>query len=124
MGNIQSVNLKSEYFQIEAGNLALASLEEKKNGLRFSRFYLNQIINDIENMDLIEVSALVDYYTWINKNNSTWIRNYVSMPIDIDLSGYKLASQLGNFAFLYSNVEDPGLEESIMERYKKLLKML
>jgi len=124
MGNIQSVNLKSEYFQIEAGNLALASLEEKKNGLRFSRFYLNQIINDIENMDLIEVSALVDYYTWINKNNSTWIRNYVSMPIDLDLSGYKLASQLGNFAFLYLNVEDPGLEESIMERYKKLLKML
>jgi hypothetical protein len=122
MGNIPSVNLKSEYFQVKAGNLA--SLEEKKTGIRFSRSYLIQIQKDISEMSLTEVSSLADYYVYINISNLNWIRNYISMPIDQNLSGYKLTSSLGNFALIYLNIIDKALKDLALERYEKLLTFL
>ena len=122
MGNIPSVNLKSEYFQVKAGNLA--SLEEKKTGIRFSRSYLIQIQKDIGEMSLTEVSSLADYYVYINISNLNWIRNYISMPIDQNLSGYKLTSSLGNFALIYLNIIDKALKDLALERYEKLLTFL
>jgi hypothetical protein len=122
MGNIPSVNLKSEYFQVKAGNLA--SLEEKKTGIRFSRSYLIQIQKDISEMSFTEVSSLADYYVYINISNLNWIRNYISMPIDQNLSGYKLTSSLGNFALIYLNIIDKALKDLALERYEKLLTFL
>jgi hypothetical protein len=132
MGNIPSINLNSKYFKIDADRLdvdCLASTAEKKKGIRFSRCYLNQFVDDLCDMDqhdinVHQISVLVDYQTWTNNSDHQWVRNYISMPLDQDLPNYKFASHLGNFAFLYLNCKNEELKDLAHERYLKLLDTL